>query len=264
VNELSRQEWKEILAYNNLGTYEEIWALKADWFEEPNDRKGGWSGVSRIELKLPRGGKVGVFLKRQEDHVSCSIWHPIKGIPTFQKESESIERFRNSNIPTLEVIFYKGWTEGKHQRAILITKELAGFLPLSDKVYQPENKFVRNKQKKLVLFRRLVELMHAMHSKNLEHGCFYLKHVFAKRLSENDVELCVIDLEKVKRRLRKKQAIFRDLFTLSRHAKGWGVKDQLAFYKLYMKETKLSADSKLLWRELAIKINEKNKRRFTR
>ena len=75
MKQYKSEQWQEILAFNDLDTYEKIWALKAEWFEEPNERRGGWSGVSRIELKLPSGGCVGAFLKRQENHVTSSISH---------------------------------------------------------------------------------------------------------------------------------------------------------------------------------------------
>lgn len=49
------EEWRDILVFNDLDSYEKVWALDAEWFEEPNYGRGGWSGVSRIELKLPLG-----------------------------------------------------------------------------------------------------------------------------------------------------------------------------------------------------------------
>ena len=56
--------WEKILRDNGLADFDSIWNLDAGWFEEPNKRRGGWSGVSRISLKTEEGGSLGMFLKR--------------------------------------------------------------------------------------------------------------------------------------------------------------------------------------------------------
>ena len=33
------EKWRDILVFNDLDSYEKVWALKADWFEEPNYRQ---------------------------------------------------------------------------------------------------------------------------------------------------------------------------------------------------------------------------------
>ncbi len=75
--------WKKILELNELESFDSIWELDAAWFEEPNKRRGGWSGVSRISLKTEEGGSVGVFLKRQENHNTKTLAKPVNGEPTF-------------------------------------------------------------------------------------------------------------------------------------------------------------------------------------
>ena len=182
----------------------------------------------------------------------------IKGQPTFLKEHENIQTFNAIKIPTLETIYFKNWESDGHQRAIIITKELDGYLPLSCNEYQFGSIFVSTKQKKLALFERLAKLMRMMHTNDFQHDCFYLKHVFAKTIGD-DFDLRVIDLEKARKRWSKKSIVFRDLYTLSRHAPQWGVRDQLRFYRIYMNEVKLTPKSKRLWRELSKKNKKKSK-----
>ena len=253
------EKWRDILVFNHLDTYEKIWDLEAEWFEEPNHRRGGWSGVSRIELNLPLGGKVGVFLKRQENHVSKSLRHPISGFSTFVREYEHINAFHDNGIPSLDLVFFEDWKDDGQRRAIVMTEELAGYIPLSSDEYQPGGIFVSTKTQKANLFKKLASLMQVMHKNGFQHNCFYLKHIFARPLQGGDVELRVIDLEKVKKPLVKNRARFRDLYTLFRHSDRWGVKDKIRFYKQYQQEEKLSKKSKKLWLKIADKIARKSK-----
>ena len=62
--------WQPLLSKNNLATYASLWELKADWFEEPNIRRGGWSGVVKVTLKQTNDVPVSIFIKRQENHLS--------------------------------------------------------------------------------------------------------------------------------------------------------------------------------------------------
>ncbi|MBY0544184.1 MAG: hypothetical protein K2Q14_01380 [Gammaproteobacteria bacterium] len=76
MKDYMNENWQAILKANNLDNFEKLWNLKADWFEEPNKRRGGWSGVSRVELVHPEGGKAVIFLKRQENH----IYKPLRNL----------------------------------------------------------------------------------------------------------------------------------------------------------------------------------------
>ena len=259
MKQYKSEQWQEILAFNDLDTYEKIWALKAEWFEEPNERRGGWSGVSRIELKLPSGGCVGAFLKRQENHVTSSISHPIRGLATFSVEFANISNFKKNNIPTLETIFFAHWHSQGAQRAVLITEELAEYLPLSSAEYRPGGIYVSTKEQKLSLFKQLSALIKDMHAKGFKHDCLYLKHVFAKQLPSGKVDLRLIDLEKVKKTPFKKGMVFRDLYSLHRHSDYWGVKDKLTFFKYYQQESRLSKRSRVLIRKIEARIVLKNK-----
>lgn len=243
-------KWRDILVFNDLDSYEKVWALEAAWFEEPNYCRGGWSGASRVELKLPLGGKVGVFLKRQEDHVTRTLLHPLRGIPTFTREFEIITAFQKYSIGSLDVMFFGRWKSQGHQRSFIMTEELAGYVPLSSDEYKMGGKFLSTDKQKIDLFKKLSTLMHVMHQHNFQHGCFYPKHVFVKQECNGGVDLRVIDLEKAKKLFTKNRAIFRDLDTLLRHSNGWNDEDKLEFFKVYQGESELSKKSHQLWEKL--------------
>src|SRR6185503_4684835 len=132
MNDYIEPEWQRIFGYNGLRSFDDFWKLEAKWFEEPNQRRGGWSGVVRCELKLPEGGTTRVFLKRQENHITRTFAHPIRGLPTFVREFENIMRCRERGIPSLTPLYFACRTEGGNKRAVLLTEELVGFRSLKE------------------------------------------------------------------------------------------------------------------------------------
>lgn len=128
------EHWRAVLIHNGLADFDALWKLEAQWFEEPNHRRGGWSGVSRCELVRPDGSTCAVFLKRQENH-KARLWnHPVRGAPTFLREFQHIMRYRANGIASLEPVYFAMRKVGKDHRAILITEELTGFVSVEDQV----------------------------------------------------------------------------------------------------------------------------------
>lgn len=69
-------------------SFDRLWSLPKNWFDTPNEARGGWSGVTRTELDT-RKGKTKVFVKRQQNYTSRTWRHPFRGISTFQKELDN-------------------------------------------------------------------------------------------------------------------------------------------------------------------------------
>ena len=242
-------DWQQIFASNNLANFNALWDLKTEWFEEPNVRRGGWSGVVKIDLDTPEG-KVGVFIKRQENHISKTFQHPIKGIATFQKEFHNILRLSSKQIPTLELIYFSQ----QKKKAILITQELKGYRPLDSKEF-----FSLSPKQKQALLSKVAQVSSMMHRHKFQHNCFYPKHIFVKNIN-GEWDIRFIDLEKLKRTLFQKQSMLRDLQSLYRHADDhWTIKDRIYFFKCYMNEKKLSNNSKKIWKAIEKKLQNKRK-----
>ena len=83
-----------------------------------------------------------------------------------------------------------------------------------------------------------------MHNQHLQHNCLYEKHIFLKQLEDGSIDVRLIDLEKVKWKPFKAQAMYRDLGSLYRHSSGWNNRDYLRFFLFYQKESRLSKPSK--------------------
>ena len=257
--------WQEILHHNGLDSFDTLWDLDVEWFEEPNQRRGGWSGVGRIQLKSPAGEQIGIFLKRQQNHMCKSPRHPIRGILTFAREFKNIRRFQQLNVPALEPVYFsQRQIDGNHQ-AILLTRELEGFSPMDTPQLLPGKggPFASIKARRR-LFTKLAAMLRRLHADKLQHSCLYFKHIFVKPIGNDDFEVNLIDLEKARWQPLKGRATFRDLYTLSRHAHGWPLTDYMRFFLIYQQEQHLSPESKRLWREIADKHKIKTERKLKR
>jgi len=258
MKEYIAKNWEQTLKLNKLNDFDSIWNLDAGWFEEPNKRRGGWSGVSRLKLKTENGDSVGVFLKRQENHNTKTLVKPIKGEPTFYREFKNILRFIEFDIPTVEPVYFcYRYVNGKSQ-AILMTKELEGFESLDSALYARNGQVMQNRGQRYKAMSAIAREMRKMHNQRFRHNCLYSKHIFLRTM-DGEWEVKFIDLEKLSRSLFKRSAIIRDLYTLPRRISGWSLSDKLKFLKVYMQEDKVSPESKLIWREIHNKMKVKNK-----
>lgn len=249
--------WRAILQHNNLDSFESLWALEAGWFEAPNQRRGGWSGVSRCDLELPEAGKIGVFLKRQENHITRTFMHPF-GMPTFVREMQNILLFKRAGVPALEPVFFAVRKVAGDLRAILCTEALDGYEPLENMVERWLTEGWPDRKKRKELMAAVASVMTQMHEHKIQHNCFYPKHIFV-RTSEAGVDIRIIDLEKAKVRCLRRFPTFRDLYTLNRHSQSWSRTDRLRFFLLYLGRKCLDSDAKELWRSLAKRTEAKGR-----
>jgi len=234
---------------STTGLFDELWQLDLRWFEPPNYSRGGWSGVARQKLSIA-GKELNVFIKRQDRHLTRTWNHWLSGIPTFQKEYANIQRLLALDIPTLEPLYYG--KQGK--KAILVTKALDDYQSL-DKLKPGE----LTSQQRSALLKSLANTVRTLHDHRLQHNCLYPKHLFARETTQNwDVRL--IDLEKLRWQPWRRRMVLRDLSSLVRHAsRNWTTTDRLRFFKAYVDESRLSASSKKLWRQIAAKAASKRR-----
>ncbi len=78
------------------------------------------------------------------------------------------------------------------------------------------------------------------------------------RHQDNEWDVKLIDLEKLKYRLFKKDAVIHDLTTFIRHLNGlWTVRDIVIFFQAYFGQPKISLTSKKMIRQMCKKIQRK-------
>jgi len=258
LREYVNDDWLPILQHNHLDSFEALWELnKDDWFEPPNYRRGGWSGVMRTRILLPDGRGVGIFVKRQENHFFRSWRNLFRLTATFEREFRNLMNFRKLGVRTLEPIYYCQKTVNGKLRAIIVTRELEGYQPFDAECYKPIGKIGKNRRSRLIS--RVAKTLRAMHDARLQHNCLYLKHVFVKEEADGTVDARVIDLEKAKWRPIRSIITTRDLYSLSRGAEGWSRTERLRFFLAYRNEARLSAESKKLLRGIVRRLLHKNR-----
>lgn len=246
-------DWQPSLSAKGLHGFNDIWDLELDWFEEPNKRRGGWSGV--VRMQLDRGE---VFIKRQENHRRRTLRHPLKGIDSYQVEFENIQQYRLLNIPTLVPVYFSNRVVTGHSRAILITEALNDYTPLDELVSVSNRSLSQTQRRKIINV--VSSLLRQIHDAGYMQNNFYPKHVFMKQEGET-WHARVIDIETARRSLIRGRARFRDLDSFNRKAYGWSRTERLRFLLSYMNKQRLDTKTKQLWRRLHRRYTSKVNRK---
>lgn len=247
LNSLPHMKLSSAYFDSNSDIFDVLWRNNTPWFEAPNIRRGGWSGVVNCEVDN-FGQPQKVFIKRQESHSTRTLLHPIKGIPTFLREYRNIQLLHAKNIPTLDVLYFAT----KASQAILVTKALDGYISLDKIDFQSLDS--RAKKALIMVVARLISQLHHHH---YQHNCLYPKHIMVRQQA-NEWEVKLIDLEKMKYRLFKKNAVIHDLTTFVRHINGiLPVRDMVFFFQAYFGQPKISSNSKKIIHRFCKKIRQK-------
>lgn len=248
LNSINQRRLLHSASDQNIDTFDELWRNNAPWFEAPNIRRGGWSGVVKCVVD-DFGPRDEVFIKRQESHVTRTLMHPIKGIPTFLREYRNIQLLQAKSISTLDVLYFAR----KASKAILVTKALDGYISL-DKIELS----TLPPQDKKTLISSIAKVIRHLHQSHYQHNCLYPKHIMVRQQA-NDWDVKLIDLEKLKYRLVKKRAVIHDLTTFVRHLSGlWSVRDKVSFFQAYFEQPKIPCHSKTIIRAVCKKIKRKD------
>lgn len=236
---------RNIFSANHLDSFDALWDLECEWFEEPNYRRNGWSGVVKYTLHGEHAEEYPVFIKRQENHNCRTLLHPLQGMPTFRREFINIRRLRKQQIPTLKSLFYaERRVYGKH-RAILVTKSLEGFLSIEDYWNQfPELNSILRKW----IMQRTGQVLRNLHDAHFRHNCLYSKHIFVRindisAAQEQDVRL--IDLEKLKWMPSKPHIMRNDLGRMIRRCAPMSREDLEHMLNSYLSTNKDLSDTPL-------------------
>lgn len=253
-------EWKQLARASGLNDFEAIWSQDIGWFEEPNRRRGGWSGVSRLEVALSDADPIGIFIKRQQNHTTRTWRHPVRGITTFRREFENLQWLEAVGVPTLDVLYFAERMSGDDRKAILITRELAGYTSLEDHIGHWQQYGFPEKSVWRALIHKLAGIARRMHRHHIQQNCLMPKHVFITGL-DGDLDIRLIDFEKAKRSLTTRGAMFRDLDTLNRHSPGLRTTDRLRFLLAYCGRERVDANVRRIWQRLVARMKKKQHKR---
>lgn len=231
--EFTSAEARALFTDNHLPGFAELWELEAPWCEAPNVRRNGQSGVVIHELRVAGGANQRVFIKRQQNHGTRTFLHPIRGLPTFDREYHSIRKFKAIGVPTVEPLYYGAAKSEGAWKAILVTRALDGYVPLQDYFSAPGHGSTPAAE---AVLRGLVDAIRPMHRHHFSHGCLYGNHVFVKVSGNREAasaEIRLLDLEKVRRRASRHKIIEHDLSQLIRHTPALGDRECRSLLQYY-------------------------------
>jgi hypothetical protein len=233
------EHYRSIMDHNHLNSFTDVWNLQAEWFEAPNQRRSGWSGVSRIELKTPEGGVLPVFLKRQQNHNTFSLQHPF-GQPTFKREYDNIMKMQTLGLPMASIVYYGEQRIDGKTCAALISKALDDFKSMNQWWECHTKTEVRH-----AVLAAIADWVAILSQKKWQHGCLYDKHIFIRDTKENDQfdknDICFIDLEKMRHCLTVSRAANENIEQLLRHIKCCSVEEQQYLVAEFNKRMELSS-----------------------
>lgn len=165
---------------------EDLWRLERNWFEPPNKRRCGLSGICRKTWLDPATGEpAGYFVKFKENHCHRDWRHPIAGIPTSHREAGNLLLFRKHGLPSQKLVYFHQERRRGSVRAILATEELRG----EDLIAS-----IRRDGLDSAMIGKIAELIHRLHYHiGYEHRSVYAKHVWIQ-----DGLPLLIDLEQAR------------------------------------------------------------------
>ncbi len=228
-----------------VGDFQYWWNQQGEWVEAPNERRDGNSGVQRLSAS----NDAILYLKRQVGHLSRSIRHPL-GRPTVVREARALAAYRAAGVRVPRTVFVGARRQGQWQ-GLLVTEELKGFISLDD-WYAGNGEFQHGAAVHRHMLRELAQTLARAHAQGLQHGCLYSKHVFI-RVRSQGVEIALLDLEKSRRRWRKRAAVRHDLTQLYRHRGAMPESDWLQMLDDYRKVAAIVPSERLLGRNTPVR-----------
>jgi hypothetical protein len=168
-------KWRQIFADQGLG-FDYLWDLPLEPVGEPNTGRGrdGWSTASIWSLKMVDGKERRLILKRQQNHTSRTICHPVRGIPTFWKELSNILRFKQLGMAVVDPVYFCWRRNASGIQAILVTEYLEGHTPLDELVGKWLKGWWPDRVERNRLIKAVAAVVSKMHSEGMQHilkGC---------------------------------------------------------------------------------------------
>jgi|GEM_PF-2013202 hypothetical protein len=230
-------KWKPLLCQAGLADPQSFALQKFDWFEEPNERRGGKSGVCRIVLNpdFPREAQKAVFFKIQQNYSFRAFNKFFTKQLTFVREFEANRKVAAILPHTPEILLFCTWKSGRDKWAALITKELASWIQLAGWLKGENGIEPPHEQIFLKILGAAAETSRRLNDAGWVHMGFSAKHIFIRPGADNSFETCVIDFEKCRKHPNPAYRTLKDCSHFMRHTPGICDEHKLYYLKAYFK-----------------------------
>lgn len=219
-----------------------------DWFEAPNRRRGGWSGVSRIVLNpdAPEPEQKAVFLKIQQNHFYIAPNTYFLKRLTFEREFAAMQALRPQCDAIPQVAMFAKWQVDGNQGSILVTEALDSWIPLRPWLLGNLDMPAPEKDTLHRAFEAIAKTAREINQAGWIHMCFSAKHLFVKERSDGSFAVRVVDLEKTRKRIGLGRRTVKDCSHFMRHTLAITEDDKLHFLKAYFETESFTPAQKAL------------------
>lgn len=205
----SPPDWERTLKDHELSSFDDFWSLPKTWVEAVNQRRNGWSGVSKISLGITGSD---LYVKRQQEQKLYNLRHPF-GVLTYRQEYEVLHRKPPIGGP--QWVYFGQSVKDNKASAVLATLALPErFILFHDLVLLDEYEEFCSK---LSNFKEVGAQLCAMHKKKFCHGALYASHIY---VDPGTCEVRLIDFERSRYCLNATTAARRDLIQFLRRMHG--------------------------------------------
>ena len=238
-----------------LDTFDALWKAPGELVDKPNRARGGVSSVTRLWLRGADGQQECFYLKRQSNYRIRSPRRPL-GESTVAREFHNIELCTRSSIPTMDVAFFAERRDGGEQQAILLTRDLTGYLPM-DHWFERWAELDYRLQQDLI--RACAAIVARLHACGAVHNCLYPKHLFLKP-QPGGMGVRFIDLEKLRAHKFSPWGNKRDLDALNRRSEPASRTQRLRFLLCYLGKDRVDSEVRR-WVQRVMKRSVKKRQR---
>ncbi|HDZ57066.1 MAG TPA: lipopolysaccharide kinase [Pseudomonas xinjiangensis] len=231
----------DVLSRHGLDSFDRLWSSRFDEHVDQIFRDGGWNTVARLELEDANGEVQTFYLKRQQNQLARSRTHPF-GEPTYAREFRAVQRFARLGIPALEAAFFAQRTQQGDRQAILLTRALDVYKPLT---FWFEHWQLIGWSGRNDLILAAAALIRALHNAGRMHNSLYPKHIFLK-LDGDGAGARLIDLVETRRAWFGERDRVRDLKSLLRRSKAASRSQKLRFFLAYLGRPRLDVEGRRL------------------
>lgn len=250
INQTRGPAWDQALEQAGIQQFDDWWQLELEPVEEPNIDRGGWSRVETLSLP---GQRARYFVKRQLNHCSRTLRHPLRGEPTLCREFANLQILAEADIGAPEVVYFATRSDAEGQAAILVTRELLDSCSLED--FEPRI-IAMSFQRRRQLLRDLAALVSGLHKRGYQHRNLYPKHVFVREGGDG-FTLHLIDLETMRRHWGLRRYWLRDIEVLHRRSHYWRNTERIAFLLDYLGEKRLTSQARDIVKALVRRTKHK-------
>ncbi|SDI01576.1 lipopolysaccharide kinase InaA family protein [Pseudomonas panipatensis] len=238
------------LEQGGLADFAALWAQPLPAADAPKTLRGGWNSVQRLELD-----GIAYTLKRERQQRLGGLLRWRGGLSVV-REFRNLQRYAQLGIPAVQVAFFAEQCEQGEHRAVLLTRALVGWRGLDAWLEDWAKLAVEKRQ---AILRACGMLARRLHEAGQKHGCLYPKNIFLRE-SADELQACLIGLEKTRPLWFGLYDRVKDLEPLLRRVPDWGEADVRQFLSAYLGNSATGVEVDHWYRRLGARRRKKESR----